>query len=75
MVKKELIDLLKTEANMTNRDIERHIKLGIFTYPNDESGRQEFIDEFLACLGELEDAEEAWESLDVLGAYRVDFVE
>lgn len=75
MNEKELIDLLKTEANMTNRDIERHIKLGIFAYPNNESGRQEFIDEFTACLGELEDAEETWESLDVLGAYRVDFVE
>lgn len=75
MEKKELFELLKAETNMTNRDIERHVNLWIFVHPNDESGRQELIDEFLACLGELEDAEEAQESLDVLGAYGADFVE
>lgn len=73
MSEREIREVLKKNTNMTDHDIRRHIKDGIFYYKNNSEGKQEFINECLSALMDEEEAEKAWEELEVIGDFKVDF--
>lgn len=73
MSEREIRELLKNNTNMTDYDICRHIKDGVFCYKNSGDGKKEFINECLSALMDEEEAEEAWEDLEVIGNFKVDF--
>ena len=77
MKTEEIRKILATGTNMTERDIERHIKDGVFVYDNTEAGYKEYERECIACLNDPEDIPEMWKSLETVenGAksYKIDF--
>ena len=77
MKTEEIRKILATGTNMTERDIERHIKDGVFVYDNTEAGYKEYERECIAGLNDPEDIPEMWESLETVASdgksYKIDF--
>lgn len=75
MTNKEFKELLKTNTNMTDDDVQRHIELGFDVYR--DCDKYDFIKEFAkAYIDEEEGREEAiqaWNAMDIIGCYHVDF--
>ena len=67
-------EILKKGTNMTNNDIKKHLQNGASFYTNDEDGYKAYWDECIAGLNDAEDIPGMWNSLDVIGDYRVDFI-
>ena len=74
MTNAELKMLLQAHTNMSNRDIDRHIRDGIMVYSNNESGYNEFKADRLANLFDEEDIAPDWDRLDIVGDYRLEFI-
>lgn len=70
MTDSEIRLLLKEYTNMTNHDIDKHIKDGVLVYENFEEYRAECEE----ALMDDEMIEKCWNELDIMGNYRVDFV-
>ena len=77
MKTEEIRKILATGTNMTERDIERHIKDGVYVYDNTEAGYKEYERECIAGLNDPEDIPEMWESLETVESdgkiYKIDF--
>ena len=73
----EIRKILATGTNMTERDIERHIKDGVYIYDNTEAGYKEYERECIAGLNDPEEIQEMWGNLETVenGAksYKIDF--
>lgn len=77
MNESEIREIIKNGTNMTEHDIERHIKDGVSVYNNTEAGYKEYERECIAGLIDPEDIPEMWENLETVenGAksYKIDF--
>lgn len=71
---REKEEILKKGTNMTNHDIKKHIQDGACFYTNDENGYKAYFDECVAGLNDEDEIPDMWNSLEVIGAYRVDFI-
>ena len=73
----EIRKILATGTNMTERDIERHIKDGVSVYDNTEAGYKEYERECIAGLNDPEEIPEMWKSLETVESdgksYKIDF--
>lgn len=69
----ELKALLKENTNMSEKDIDRHIADGIMVYSNDEKGYDDFKEDKIAGLCDEDEIAGDWDSLDIVGEYRMDF--
>lgn len=70
----ELRAYLIKHTKMSIHDIDKHLKEGIFVYEDSLNGYMRFKAD---CVGGLLDEEEIpnlWKKLDVIGAYRMEFV-
>lgn len=78
MKTEEIRKILATGTNMTERDIERHIKDGVSVYDNTEAGYKDYERECIAGLCDLEEIPEMWKSLETVEngvkSYKIDFV-
>lgn len=66
-------EILKN-TNMTKHDIQKHIQNGACFYTNDENGYKAYFAECVAGLNDEDEIPDMWNSLDVIGEYRVDFI-
>ena len=73
MEEKKLMELLKENTNMTDRDISQHIADGVTVYNDPEEGYKEFLENWVGGLNPEEEAPEAWEELEKVGKYKIDF--
>ena len=71
---REKEEILKKGTNMTNHDIKKHIQNGASFYPNSEAGYKAYFDQCIACLNDEDEIPDMWDSLEVIGDYRVDFI-
>lgn len=75
MTNKEFKELLKANTNMTDYDIKRQIELGFDAYR--DCDKYDFIKEFANMYIDEEEGREealqAWNAMEVIGGYRVDF--
>lgn len=62
--------LLRKHTNLTEREIQKHLKDGVFFYPNNNDGYKAFFDECIAGLFDEEDISEMWEVMNIVGDYR-----
>ena len=77
MKTEEIRKILATGTNMTERDIERHIKDGVSVYDNTDVGYKDYERECIAGLNDPEEIPEMWKKLETVenGAksYKIDF--
>nr|DAQ42581.1 MAG TPA: hypothetical protein [Caudoviricetes sp.] len=73
MTNEKLFELLKKETNMTDHDIQKHIKDGIVIYEDNEDGFVDFKNDALAGLNDEEDIPDMWDKLEIVGDYRMVF--
>ena len=73
----EIRKILATGTNMTERDIERHIKDGVSVYDNTDAGYKDYEQECIAGLNDPEEIPEMWKSLETVESggksYKIDF--
>ena len=78
MNESEIREIIKNGTNMTERDIERHIKDGVSVYDNTEAGYKEYERECIAGLNDPEEIPEMWKKLETVEngtkSYKIDFV-
>lgn len=78
MKTEEIRKILATGTNMTERDIERHIKDGVSVYDNTDAGYKEYERECIAGLNDSEEIPEMWRSLETVESdgksYKIDFI-
>lgn len=78
MRSEEIRKILATGTNMTERDIERHIKDGVSVYDNTDAGYKEYERECIAGLSDPEEILEMWDKLETVESdgknYKIDFV-
>lgn len=78
MRSEEIRKILAHGTNMTERDIERHIKDGVSVYDNTEAGYKDYEQECIAGLNDPEEISEMWRSLETVEndvkSYKIDFV-
>lgn len=78
MNESEIREIIKNGTNMTERDIERHIKDGVSVYDNTEAGYKEYERECIAGLSDPEEIPEMWKKLETVEngtkSYKIDFV-
>lgn len=69
----EIKTYLAKHTNMSEYDINRHIKDGVAAYKNTEDGFCEYRRSF---SGSFEDEEitKSWSRLDIIGDYRMEFI-
>lgn len=71
-------EILKNGTNMTDHDIEKHIKDGISVYENTEKGYNDFKIESINCLCDPEDIPEMWQKLNTIESneksYKINFI-
>lgn len=77
MRSEEIRKILAHGTNMTERDIERHIKDGVSVYENTEAGYKDYEQECIAGLNDSEEIREMWEKLETVESdgksYKIDF--
>lgn len=77
MRSEEIRKILATGTNMTERDIERHIKDGVSVYDNTDAGYKDYERECIAGLIDPEEIQEMWKSLETVEngvkSYKIDF--
>lgn len=66
---------LSRNTHMTEREIKRQIADGVGVYQDNQVGYNEFRENCLAGLCDEDDVLDMWESLDVVGDYRFDWVQ
>lgn len=75
MTNEEIKTMLKENTNMTDYDINRHIKDGVMVYDDFDEFRQEMIGCFIDDEDEIKSAWERMDEMNFCGkTYRVDFV-
>lgn len=78
MKTEEIRKILATGTNMTERDIERHIKDGVSVYDNTDTGYKDYEQECIAGLSDQEEIPEMWEKLETVESdgksYKIDFI-
>lgn len=77
MRSEEIRKILAHGTNMTERDIERHIKDGVSVYDNTDAGYKDYERECIAGLIDPEEIQEMWKSLETVEngvkSYKIDF--
>ena len=77
MKAEEIRKILATGTNMTERDIERHIKDGVSVYDNTDAGYKDYEQECIAGLNDPEEIQEMWKKLETVESdgksYKIDF--
>lgn len=77
MRSEEIRKILAHGTNMTERDIERHIKDGVSVYDNTDAGYKDYEQECIAGLNDPEEIPEMWEKLETVESdgksYKIDF--
>lgn len=78
MRSEEIRKILATGTNMTERDIERHIKDGVSVYDNTDAGYKDYEQECIAGLSDPGEIPEMWKKLETVESdgksYKIDFV-
>lgn len=78
MKTEEIRKILATGTNMTECDIERHIKDGVSVYDNTDAGYKDYEQECIAGLSDQEEIPEMWEKLETVESdgksYKIDFI-
>ena len=72
--KKKKEEILKKYTNMSEHDIKKHIQNGACFYTNNDEGYKAYFDECIGCLNDEYEIPDMWNSLDIIGDYRVDFI-
>lgn len=67
-------EILKKCTNMSEHDIKKHIQNGACFYTNNDEGYKTYFDECVAGLNDEYEIPDMWNSLDIIGDYRVDFI-
>lgn len=77
MVEQEIRKILEDGTNMTAHDIEKHIRDGLAIYEDIEEGLQDFRDDWVSGMNDLEEARSRWGAMDLIKSngkrYKVDF--
>ena len=64
---------LEDFTNLTEEKIDEALSGGAEFYTDDEAGKEEYREAFLGGLNDPEDFEDAWNGLEGVGRYRVDW--